>query len=53
MKVNVIVDNTGGGRGGKLGEQGCGKEKVWTGCNEPGFMIPRIVCGDGVKVSAV
>ncbi len=53
MKVNVIVDHTGGGRGGKLGEQCCGKEKVWTRCNKSCFMIPRIVSSNGVKVFAV
>ena len=31
----------------------CGKEKIWAGCNYSSFVVPWIVCCNGVKVFAV
>ena len=53
MKVNVSVDDAGGGEGGKLWKECSGEEKVWAGCNKPGFVVPRVMCCDGVKELAV
>ena len=33
VKEGVSMDDARGGGGGELWEKGCGKEKVWTGCN--------------------
>ena len=33
VKEGVSMDDAGGGGGGELWEKGCGKEKIWAGCN--------------------
>ena len=33
VEEGVFVDDARGRGGGELWEQGCGKEKVWTGCD--------------------
>ncbi len=34
-------------------EKSGGKKEVWTRCDEPGLVIPGIVCGDRVELFAV
>ena len=46
VKEGVSMNYAGVGGSGKLWEKGCGKEKVWAGCNESGLVIPWIVCCD-------
>ena len=52
MKVDVPVNNA-GGRGGRYGRKGGGKEEVGAGRNNSRLMIPGVVRHDGVKVLAV
>ena len=46
VEVNVVVNNAGGRCCCKFGEKGSCKEKIWTGCDDSGLVIPWIVRGD-------
>ena len=46
VEMNVGMYNTKGGRRCEFGKRNSCKEKVWTGCNYPCFLIPRVVSSD-------
>ena len=46
VEVNVGMYHTGGRRRCEFGKGNSRKEKVWTGCNYPCFLIPWVVRSD-------